>query len=163
MGARVGEQARLHEDVVLVPRELDRNCSRRYHRRIVAVSFLSTKTASRLLGLRVIGGGAGTAYALLIIIALAHDPAENEQLANRLQARPGMADRLIMLEKAADWESGEKRFVSVSGDQIAIGFQAAIHPLEVREHIFLQSLVAWHLQRLERVQRFPQLDRGREY
>jgi len=84
------------------------------------VSFLSTKTASRLLSLRVIGGGAGIAYLLLIIVALSHDPGGSEQLANRLKDRPGMADRLIMLERAGDWERGEKKFIAVSGDFISM-------------------------------------------
>src|SRR5437870_3501620 len=105
----VGVEAALHENLVLVPCKLDRNGPRRYHRRIVAVRFLSTKTASRLLSFRVIGGAAGAVYALLIIIALSHDPASDEQpLTNRLTNRPGMADQLIMLERAADWEGGEK-------------------------------------------------------
>src|SRR6267142_2295985 len=120
MRAGIGEQPGLHDDLVLVIFELDRNGARRYHRRIVAVRFLSTKTASLLLSFRVIGGAAGVLYALLIIIALSHDPAENEQLANRLKDRPGIADRLSMLESAGDWEKGEKKFVRVDGDQIVM-------------------------------------------
>jgi len=85
------------------------------------VRFLSTKTASALLSFRVIGGAAGLLYALLIVIALSHDPASDDQvLTNRLGNRPGMADRLIMLERAADWENGEKSFVRVDGDRIVI-------------------------------------------
>jgi hypothetical protein len=85
------------------------------------VRFLSTKTASRILSLRVIGGGAGILYALLIIAALSHDPAGDEQgLTNRLVSRAGMADRLIMLERAGDWERGEKTCVAVSGDQVVM-------------------------------------------
>src|SRR5882762_1101378 len=120
MGAGVGEEAGLYEDVVLVAGELDRNGARRYHRRIVAVRILGTKTASRLLRLRVLGGGAGILYALLIIIALSSDPSSEDQLVNRLGNRPGMADRLMMLERATDWERGEKKFVKVSEEAMLL-------------------------------------------
>jgi len=85
------------------------------------VRFLSTKTASRLLSFPVIGGAAGVLYALLIVIALSHDPAGDEQpLVNRLGNRAGMADRLIMLERAPDWEKGEKSFVEVDRDRVVL-------------------------------------------
>jgi peptidase C39-like protein len=63
----------------------------------------------------------GILYALLIIVALSHDPAGDEQaLTNRLVDRPGMADRLIMLESAAHWEKGERKLVKVDGELIVM-------------------------------------------
>ncbi len=65
-------------------------------------------------------GAVGLLYLLLIVIALFHDPASNEQLTNRLTNRPGMADRLIMLERPADFERGEKSFVRVEPAQMVL-------------------------------------------
>jgi hypothetical protein len=84
------------------------------------VRYLPTKTTSRLLSFRLIAAVVAVVYVLLIIFALSHDPPENEQLANRLKDRPGMADRLIMLDRASDWDRGERKFVRLEGDQVVM-------------------------------------------
>jgi hypothetical protein len=67
------------------------------------------------------GGAVGVAYALLIVVALSSDPAgEDQGLVNRLGNRPGMADRLVMLERGEDWERGERKLVKVEGDRMLL-------------------------------------------
>ncbi|HEV8293445.1 MAG TPA: C39 family peptidase, partial [Tepidisphaeraceae bacterium] len=72
------------------------------------------------MNLRVLGGGAGILYLLLIIVALSSDPSSEDQLVNRLGNRPGMADRLMMFDSAQDWGKGEMKFARVAADAVLL-------------------------------------------
>jgi Peptidase_C39 like family len=78
-----------------------------------------TKTARALLSLRILGGSIGLAYAILIIAVIwASQFNRPDTLLNRLSNPPGMADRLIMLERGGHWQRGELKFARIDGNQL---------------------------------------------
>src|SRR5688500_5549718 len=75
-----------------------------------------------LFSLRFVGSVVAVVYLAIIIVALTADRPDLEDgpLVNKLTNPPGMADRLIMLDSAEEWQAGQMKFLRADANRIAL-------------------------------------------